>query len=451
MHVPQQGSNGLGLRLGGDLAGVGGLLEARDAVGVLDDVEDQIGDVRDRHSQSGGHLGQERTQRGDDTLVARAAQVLVVFHCVHDRDHHDQVEAVLPEVCEHVADSDQDEFEVAGLQEQTRKQHDEVTDHGYRHQYAHELFAVDTAGNGRIKDHQEGRDDHAEHLERSKEDALIPEFHIDIGLSDAGHDDAVADLLDQEDQRDPHELIVACDGADDLLEADGRDRVVVIASLLLDAEYCKGEKDRRQDRDDQRDAPIGRHSVAAEGVLAGRQHGDKGARQRAADAGEKRGPRSIPVAGIGVGAQRRHHAPVGDIVHRVGDAVHKVDKAKEPHEGPALQMHVEGQVDDQRGRQDADHKPGLELTPARTGVLDDVAHDGVVERVKDARADHDRRDGRKLRRRELVREEHKGEQITRDEVVDHVSPDGAEREHEQIAFGNFCVFHGEAPFSFGIT
>ena len=374
-------------------------------------------------------------------------QIFVILHGVHDRDHHNEIEAVLPEVCKHVADGDQDELGVAGLQEQARQQHDEIAEDRDRHQHAHELFAVHAAGNGRVEDHQEGRNDHAEHLESRKEDSLITELDVDVCLADAGHDDAVADLLDQEDQRDPHELIVARDRADDLFKADGRDRVFTVIPLLLDAKDREREESGRQDRNDQRDAPVGSHGVAAERAAASGQHGDERAGQGAAYAGKERGERGIFVAGVGVGAQRRDHAPVGDIMHRIGDAVHKVDKAEEPDEGPALQSYVEGQIDHDRGRQDADHKPGLELAPARAGMLDDIAHDRVVERVKNTRCDHDGRDGRQLRRGELVREEHEGEQIAGDEIVDHVAPDGAEREHEQIAFGDLIVFHGEAPFS----
>ena len=89
----------------------------------------------------------------------------------------------------------------------------------------------------------------------------------------------------------------------------------------------------------------------------------------------------------------------------------------------------------------ADHDPGLELAPFRARALDDVAHDRVVERVKDPRTDHDRRNGRKLRCRQRARKEHKGQKKVRDQGIDHVAPHGAEGEHDQVFPGLFFVFH----------
>ena len=421
----------------------------------MDDVEGDVGDVGDGDGQGRGQLGEEGAQGGNDALVARAVLVLVVFDGVHDGDHHDEVEAVLAEVGGHVAQRQQQELDVearelhrAGLQQQAGHQHHGIADDGDDHQQVHQLLARGLAGDGRIEDHEEGRDHHAEHLEQREEAALIAVFHIDIGLAQARHDDAVADLLQQEDQGDPQKLVVAGDRGDDLLEADRRHGVVVIVAGLLYAEDREGEEDRAEDRDDEGHAPVGRHRVAADGAAAGGEHRDEGGGQHATDAGEERGAGGVLVAGVGVGAQRGHHAPVGDVMHRVGDGVEEVHDAEEPDEAPALELDVEGQIDDHGGGQDTDDEPGLELAPARARALDDVAHDRVVQRVEHAGGDHDRGDRGKLRGGELVGEEDKGQQIAGDEVIHHISADGADGEHDQVSFDDLLIFHAFHSVSF---
>ena len=273
---------------------------------------------------------------------------------------------------------------------------------------------------------------------------------VDVGLTETGHDDAVADLLQQKDQRDPEKLVVAGDGGDDLLEADRWDGIVVVIALFGDAEEREGEKDRPEDRDDQRDAAVGRDRVAADGVVARGEHRDEGRGQHAADAGAERGAGGVLVPDVGVGAQGGHHAPVGDVVHGVGDAVEEVHDSEEPDEAPALELDVEREVDHDGGGQDADEQPGLEFAPAGAGPLDDVAHDRVVQRVKDAGGDHDARDRAQLRGRELVREQHEGQQIARDQVVHHIPADRADGEHDQIFLDDALFFHvvNSIPFCF---
>ena len=216
----------------------------------------------------------------------------------------------------------------------------------------------------------------------------------------------------------------------------------VIVPMIFHAEDRERKEDRRDDRDRERHETVGRHGVAAERVVARREVRDQRRRQHPADARKERRARGQLVARVRVGTQRRHHAPVGDVVHRVGDAVEEVHRAEEPHELPALQLHVERRVDDERGRENADHEPGLKLAPARARPLDDVSHHGVVQRVENARRHHDRRDGRELRRVQISREEHERQQIASDQIVDHVAPNGAEREHDQIPFLDLRVVHG---------
>jgi len=127
-------------------------------------------------------------------------------------------------------------------------------------------------------------------------------------------------------------------------------------------------------------------------------------------------------------------------MHGVGDAVHEVHHAEEPYEAPALKLRIEKQVHDHRRCDDTYHEPRLEFAPAGAGALDDVAHDGVVERVEHACADHYRAYCRKLRRGERAGEQHIGEQIAGDKVIHHVAANCAEREHYKVFLSLYDIF-----------
>ena len=454
LHAAEQGLDARELLRVADAPGRGGVFEGGDLVGVLGHAADQVGRGGNDHSEGGGQLREEGPQGGHDALVAGAVLELVVLDGVHDGDHHDEVKAVLAEVCQHVAQGAQHELQIyaahghaAGADEQARAQHDRIADKGDEHEFVHQRFAVDLPGDGGVEYHQQRRDRHAHGVEQGVEAALVAKLKVDVGGAHAGEHDTVADLLDEEDQRDPQQLVVAADGAEDLLEADGRDGVVVVVALLLDAEDREGQKGRAQDRDDQGHAPVSGDGVAADGGAAGGEHGDQRARKGAADAGKERGAGGVLVAGVGVGAQGRDHAPVGDVVHGVGDAVEEVDDAEEPHEAPALEARVEGQIDHDRGGEDADDQPGLELAPAGARALDDVAHDGVVQRVEHTGGDHDGRDGGELSGGKLVGEEDKGVEVAGDQVVHHVAPHGAQGEHDEVFLLRGLFVHVGSSYS----
>ena len=209
----------------------------------------------------------------------------------------------------------------------------------------------------------------------------------------------------------------------------------------MDAEEHEAQESRAQDRDGQTDVPVGHGGAAAQGALAGGQHGDQDAGRDAADARKEGGAGGEGVAGVAVGAEGGDHAPVGDVAHGVGDAEEEVHEAEEPHEGPPLELGVEGGIDDQRGGDHARQYPGLELAVLAPGALDDVAHDGVVQSVEDPGAEHDGRDGGELARGEVLGEEHEGQQKVGDQGVDHVPAHGAQGEHDQILSVAFGWFH----------
>ena len=133
-------------------------------------------------------------------------------------------------------------------------------------------------------------------------------------------------------------------------------------------------------------------------------------------------------------------------MHRIGDRIEEIDHAEKRDEAPALQIRVEREIHDDGRGEDADHEPRLELAVTRAGTLDDVAHDGVVERVEHARADHDRRHRAELRGGEMARKQDIREYEVGEQVIDHIPSDRAKGEHPEIALIRCHVFHGSSSF-----
>ena len=116
-------------------------------------------------------------------------------------------------------------------------------------------------------------------------------------------------------------------------------------------------------------------------------------------------------------------------MHRIGDAVQEINQTEERDKSPAVQLDIECEIDDNRGGQNPNDKPGLEFAPSGAGAFNDVAHQRIVQGVEDTGSDHDRSDGAELGISKLMREQYKGQQITVDQVVHHIPADSAEREH----------------------
>ena len=271
--------------------------------------------------------------------------ILVVLHGVDDGDHHNEIVAVLAKVGQHVSYHDEPVFDhVPAGQKQARQQHQQITGHGDQRHDAHQLFPANLAGDGRIAHHQDGGGGHAHRGEQGVQAALIAEIKVDIGGTDAAHHKAIADLLNQKDQRDPHQLVVAGDGGENLLETDGRYFLRGFDPAFLNTEDGAAQKQRRENAHHQCNASEGHIGAAADGQATGGEHGNEHRGRRAADACKQRRPGGELVALIRVGTESGHHAPVGNIVHGIGNAVEQIDHTEEPHEIPALQIGIEGQI-----------------------------------------------------------------------------------------------------------
>ena len=219
------------------------------------------------------------------------------------------------------------------------------------------LFAPDMAGDGGVEYHEKRRYGHSDDVEQREQTALVAEVKINIGRAYAADDETVADLLNEENEADPKKLIVAGDGRPYLFEADGR-RVGVIASFAH-SENGEAEKQRSYYANDERDAPVCNGRAAAQRHIADREHRDEHARKSAADAGKEGRTRGKLVSRVGVCRESGHHAPVGNVMHRVGYRVHEIDDAEEPHKVPSLKIGVEGKIHDDARREHTDDECAL--------------------------------------------------------------------------------------------
>ena len=71
--------------------------------------------------------------------------------------------------------------------------------------------------------------------------------------------------------------------------------------------------------------------------------------QRRTDSCKQRGTGGKLIACVGIGAERRNHTPVGNIVHGIGDAEQKIKDAEQADEAPTVQVCIEKQINDDGG------------------------------------------------------------------------------------------------------
>ena len=359
-------------------------------------MEEQVCQGGQRYDQSASHFGQERTHGCDDGFVAVPGLKLVVLDRVDDGDHHDEIEAVQTQVDQHVSDRDHDKTDGICRHDHASDNLQHTSDHDHDHAEGHQLFAHELAGQGRIDQHQDRCRGDTDHREDGVQAAFVSVAEIDKAGADSAEDEGVGDLLEQEDQDHPAQLIVLGDCTGDPADVELHLGLHIVAAVFLDAEEREEDEERSEDRDHKRDDAISSTCTAAEGLFTGGEDRDQDGRECGADAGEEGRAGRILVPEVRVAGQGRDHAPERDVVHGVGNAVGEIDNAKENDKRPSLQLRVEGQVDDDGGRQDADQEPGLEFAPFCTGALDDVAHDRIVQSVKNTGSDHDSGDGQEL-------------------------------------------------------
>ena len=299
---------------------------------------------------------------------------------------------------------------------------------------------MDLPGDGRIKDHQKSRGEHADDTEGGEESSFVSVIKVDVGGTQSADDETVADLLDQEDQCDPFHLIVLRQCLNDFLKVEGFHFRGLIIPVFPDTKDGKGQEQRCQDAGDQSNRAVGRCGVSADGTAADGIHGDQNGSQCSADAGTQCSTGGKLVPAVGVRRQCRDQPPVGDIVHGVGDAVQEIDDPEEPYKAPTLQIRIEGQIHHHGRGDDADDEPGLEFAPPCSRLLNNVSHNRIVQSIEDPGRHHNSCNGTKLGIGKRSCKQNESHDAVGKQIVDGIPPDGTYGKQDQISFQLF-FFH----------
>ena len=368
---------------------------------------------------------------------------LVVFDRIDDRDHHDEIEAVEAEVDDHVSEGKDREAREIGRHDISAEKLDHGTRGDHEHEAVHELTAREFAGEGGVDQHKDGRRRHADHRESRIQASFVAVAEIDEARTDPAEYERIADLLQEEDHDHPAQLVVLADRARDAAEVELRFRLHIIAAVFLDAEEREQDEHRSEDRDDERDHAVRGRRTAADRHGTGRKDRDEDGSKRRADPGKEDRAGRILVAEIRIARERRDHAPVGDVMHRIGNAVSEINEAEEDDERPALQLRIKRKIDHDRGGKHTGKKPRLEFAPFCAGLLNDIAHDRVIQGVKNTRGDHDRRDRDELALGELFREQDVRQDAVVEEEIHHIPADSAERVEDEVFLSFFTFLFGD--------
>ncbi len=274
------------------------LLQSGNLVGVSLDAEDDIDNGVDADDNSRSELGDEGAGRADDGFASFAELQLVVFHSIHDGNHHNQIIGIDSKVGNHVSHREDPALEV-GIgtgHQQADENHGQIAKAGYVEHHLHERLPGNLLGQNRINNHQNGSSAQTEGGEVGVIAALVAKIKIDEEGTEPSCCQIVADLLNNEGQRNPAELVIVFDGIDDFPEGNRRSRGIIVAPVLPHTEDSEAEEGRRKNADDERDPAEGIAGIAAQRSGAGGEHRDQKTGNGTADSGEQIGAGSELVS-----------------------------------------------------------------------------------------------------------------------------------------------------------
>ena len=119
----------------------------------------------------------------------------------------------------------------------------------------------------------------------------------------------------------------------------------------------------------------------------------------------------------------------------------EVEEGEQSDECPALELGGEDHIHHQGGQHNADQQPGLEFTPAAAGILDNIAHDGVIQGIEHTGCHHDGSDSAQLGSGQTLGEENVGEQKVGDQAVHHIPAHSSQRVHDHISVSQPFFIH----------
>ena len=104
-----------------------------------------------------------------------------------------------------------------------------------------------------------------------------------------------------------------------------------------------------------------------------------------------------------IGAQRRQHPPISDVVHRIRHSPQQIKQAVKADEAPSARSNREQAHDNHRVADTSDQNPRFEFSHFKMRIFDDNSHQKIVDRIPHHADDHCSADDRKLRARQLHR------------------------------------------------
>lgn len=377
-HIECPDLEGVDVR-GGHVGGGGG---ADHASGDGDGTDDAVG-------AGACDLVEHRTHGQGDGLVALAVLQLAVFDGVGQGEDGGHLDEGLRQVEEHQADGDDGEVVGADDEQQVAEDHKH---HAAEVQVAARNALVQNRVQRRHDDAGDDRDNADDGVGGGVVQDELEHVHEHAG---GGH---VGDGVQQVGQGDPQQLVVlgeslergewttvifglGAQGAGAFLGAerdgahgedaenshdDGEAGPATLAFLVLAGEDVAEVSDDRNDHDGQ--------AVVADGAAEGTEGGVGGAL-------------------MGVGGQRRDHAPIGDVAQGVEHVEHDEGDDEQHDEQRGVDVHQAEQAgvdqhEQNGGNGAADELPWLETTPLGLGVIDDVAQQRIDEDLRDTDDNH---------------------------------------------------------------
>ena len=293
--------------------------------------------------------------------------------------------------------------------------------------------AGETAGQSREHEHQHRARHIAQNAEDGQQQAVVAEFKIQVCHRKAAAHQCLRHGKNQKNNGAPDKLIVAGNGGKGLPDADLFGGRFVPRRRLAHHKQRDELCSRKRSAYNKDNGTVRGDGVAADHKAARRKRGYNDAAQKLPHARKQHRAGGKTVAVVGAARQRRHHAPVGDVVHCKYDAVREVQQAEGRHISPALKRGGKRGDEHDDAQHAANGDPWLEFAPARTRGLHHVAHDRVVESVEYARRHHDDADAGKLHRRKRFGEQHIGEQIVGKHASGHIPAHGAHGIRPEVA------------------
>ena len=334
-------------------------------------------------------LIEHRTHGQGDGLVTFAVLQLAIFDGVGQGEDGSHLDEGLRQVEEHQADGDDGEVVGADDEQQVAEDHEH---HTAEVQVATRYALVQNRVQRRHDDAGDDRDNADDGVGGGVVQDELEHVHEHAG---GGH---VGDGVQQVGQGHPQQLVVLCES----LERGERAAVVLGLGAQGAGAFLGAERDgaHGEDAENSHDDGEAGPATLAFLVLAGEDvaevsddRNDHDGQAVVADGAAEGTEGGVGGALMGVGGQRRDHAPIGDVAQGVEHVEHDEGDDEQHDEQRGVDVHQAEQAgvdqhEQNGGNGAADELPWLETTPLGLGVIDDVAQQRIDEDLRDTDDNH---------------------------------------------------------------